>query len=101
MPELTKRKSALKKSIAKHWQRKLKVTLATFFLSIAITNCAGIPQGLSLALIPRVMEPNLGFTNEGEHCLTTHEVNALSDYFLGVRAYQELSEAAISAVNND
>jgi hypothetical protein len=47
----------------------------------------------------RAGEPNLGFTDEGEHCLTTPEVNNLAKFFIDVDIYQKETEAIIDAVN--
>jgi hypothetical protein len=90
----------LSNNIEQHWQRRTRVTLATFLAGIAITSCASLPDSLSLAYPIRASEPVLNFKNTGQHCLMDGEVDDLSTYILEVRRYQKTTEAIIDSVNS-
>ena len=57
-------------------------------------------SSLNLAAPTRPLEPKLFFKDTGNHCLLDKELDDLSSYIIGVRKYQDTTEAIINSVNN-
>lgn len=91
------RKRKLRKSIERTWRKRAGVILATFLIT---SGCASLPDSLNLAAPIRPAEPKLNFKDTGQHCLKDEELDELSTYILGVRKYEDTTEAIINSVNN-
>jgi len=77
----------------------VRVILAIFLIT-ATSGCATLPDSLNLAAPVRPVEPKLFFRDTGNHCLLDKELDDLSSYIIGVRKYQDTTEAIITSVNN-
>lgn len=93
------RKRRLRKSIERTWQKRAGVILAIFLITTT-SGCASLPDSLNLAAPIRPVEPKLNFKDTGQHCLVDKELDELSTYILGVRKYEDTTEAIINSVNN-
>lgn len=89
----------MKKATSMRWREKVRVSLAIFLIT-AVTSCATLPDSLNLAAPTRPLEPRLFFKDTGNHCLLDKELDDLSSYIIGVRKYQDTTEAIINSVNN-
>lgn len=79
------------------WRKRVRVILAIFLIT---SGCATLPDSLNLAAPTRPVEPKLNFKDTGNHCLLDKELDDLSTYILGVRKYEDTTEAIINSVNN-
>lgn len=91
------RKKRLQKNTGKTWRKRAGVILATFLIT---SGCVSLPDSLNLAAPIRPLEPKLNFTDKGQNCLKDRELDELSTYILGVRKYENTTEAIIHSVNN-